>query len=126
MGSAAVGTSVLRHRSAACPIGTAPSNWHGGQTNSKRTRRFQMRTRLLLLTGVIAALLATPAVASAATITVNTTDDVNAGQCTLRSAITAANTNAIVGGCVKGTGSDVINFSLPPASTITLGSALPG
>src|SRR5204862_5517192 len=92
----------------------------------RTTRRFkQMRTRLLLLTGVVAALLATPAIANAATITVNTTDDVNPAQCTLRSAITAANTNAIVGGCVKGLGSDVINFNLPAASTITLGSALP-
>src|SRR4051794_12720072 len=125
MEPAATGASVLRHRSAGCPIGTRRPNWHGRQTNSNRHGGFQMRTRLLLLTGITAALLMAPAIAGAATITVNTTDDVNAAQCTLRDAITAANGDAATGGCVKGNGPDTIVFSVPPAGTITLGMSLP-
>jgi hypothetical protein len=84
-----------------------------------------VRARVLILISITAALFVAPAVASAATITVNTTDDVNAAQCTLRSAITAANSNSVVGGCVTGVGSDTIKFNLPANSTITLGTALP-
>jgi trimeric autotransporter adhesin len=60
-----------------------------------------------------AALAVIPAVASAA-ITVNGTGDLFAvdGQCTLREAITAANTNAAVNECAAGTaGADTIVFS---------------
>lgn len=76
----------------------------------------------------------------AATITVNSTSDTtNAtdGLCTLREAITAANTDtqsgAVAGECIAGSGTDTISFSIPPAApgcaggvcTITLsGSAL--
>jgi len=61
------------------------------------------------------------------TITVNTTDDeLNSdGDCSLREAITAANTNAVVDGCPRGTGADTITFSPPGTGTITLGSTLP-
>ena len=76
--------------------------------------------------------LTTSAVAS--TITVNSIADVSAndGQCTLREAITAANTNtasgAMAGECVAGTsGLDTIEFKIPAAGvkTITPASALP-
>ncbi len=58
-------------------------------------------------------------------ITVNTIDDPGlATQCDLRDAITAANTNTTVNGCVvSGTGNSLINFSV--SGVIALGSALP-
>jgi CSLREA domain-containing protein len=50
------------------------------------------------------------AAAAAATIAVTTTADTLAGaQCSLRAAIQSANTDAAVGGCVAGAGSDVIS-----------------
>jgi hypothetical protein len=62
--------------------------------------------------------------AFAATITVNSLADTGApGICVLRDAITAANTKTATNGCVAGTGSDTINFSV--AGTITLASTLP-
>jgi len=58
------------------------------------------------------------------TITVNTTADPGpTADCDLRDAITAANTELPVNGCIAGTGTDTINFDL--SGTITLGSALP-
>jgi CSLREA domain-containing protein len=68
--------------------------------------------------------------AQAATITVNTNaDDSTAnGNCTLREAITAANTNAAVDACTSGAaGADTINFAIPGAGphTITPTSDLP-
>jgi len=56
--------------------------------------------------------------AHAATITVGTTDDDSAanGNCTLREAITAANTNAAVDACAAGaSGADTIKFNIPSA-----------
>src|SRR3954454_5694528 len=52
--------------------------------------------------------------AAAATITVNTEDDqlANDGRCTLREAISSANTNTGVGGCAAGSGTDTIRFSV--------------
>ena len=58
--------------------------------------------------------------APAATINVTTTADefgTNPGNCSLREAIQAANTNAAFGGCTAGSGADVINV---PAGTYTL------
>lgn len=48
--------------------------------------------------------------AMAATLTVTTTDDTlaNDGQCSLREAITAANTNTAFNGCAAGSGADLI------------------
>ena len=63
--------------------------------------------------------------AHAVTITVNTTDDeLNSdGDCSLREAIQAANSDSAVDGCVGGTGEDAI--ALPAATyTLTLGSSL--
>jgi CSLREA domain-containing protein len=62
-------------------------------------------------------------------ITVNTDEDeLNTdGDCSLREAITAADTNAAVDGCDAGsaTGRDAIHFSLGPEATIVLASELP-
>src|SRR5687767_8182520 len=74
--------------------------------------------------------------ASAATITVNSTTDTvaNDGACTLREALTAANTNTASGGmageCAAGSTAptvDAIGFAIPGAGphTIQPGSALP-
>jgi hypothetical protein len=61
--------------------------------------------------------------AYAATITVNSLNDPGAsGICALRDAITAANTMTATNGCVKGTGTDTINFSV--TGTIPLGGTL--
>ncbi|MBI5825073.1 MAG: CSLREA domain-containing protein [Chloroflexi bacterium] len=62
-----------------------------------------------------------------ATITVNTaTDELNSdGDCSLREAIEAANTNSAVDACAAGTGLDTILFSdALGTATITLGSGL--
>lgn len=61
-------------------------------------------------------------VAMAASITVNeTADELNSdGDCSLREAIEAANTNAAVDGCTAGSGADTINV---PAGTYTLSIA---
>lgn len=76
-----------------------------------------------LLAGLV--VLAVAGAATAATIPVATTADTSAGQCTLRDAITAANTDAISGACTAGAGaSDVITFGFA-SGTITLGSPLP-
>jgi hypothetical protein len=65
------------------------------------------------------------AAASANTIAVETLADPGDGsQCTLRDAITAANTHAVSGDCPAGaTGSD--DITVTPAGTIQLASALP-
>jgi hypothetical protein len=65
-----------------------------------------------------------PASSLANTITVNSLNDVGAtGICTLRDAITAANTSAAVNGCGAGSGTDTINFSL--SGTISVATTLP-
>jgi CSLREA domain-containing protein len=70
------------------------------------------------LAGAVAvvAMLAAPSVAGAVNINVNTTaDEYDAGpDCSLREAITAAQTNAAFGGCAAGFGSDTITL---PAGT---------
>lgn len=59
-----------------------------------------------------------------ANIVVNTLADGSvAGACTLRDAVTAANTDAAVNACAAGSGADTITFNL--SGTITLGSTLP-
>ena len=64
--------------------------------------------------------------ARAATITVNSLADPGApGICTLRDAITAANTMTATNGCNPGSGSDTINFSPRMTGTISLVSTLP-
>ncbi len=71
---------------------------------------------------------ATPtATATPTTIIVTTTNDPStAGQCGLRDAITAANDQAVVNGCGKGSGNnDTIVFAPGVTGTIALTSALP-
>ena len=61
----------------------------------------------------------------AATITINNTLDsfFENGNCTLREAIVAANTDLAVDGCAAGSGADELNFSIP--GTVHLTSNLP-
>jgi hypothetical protein len=70
-----------------------------------------------------ATVLLVPAASRAATITVNTNADTSASQCTLRNAITAANTNAASGACTAGSGTDTIDVTA--TGQISLGSGLP-
>src|SRR5271156_4686352 len=74
---------------------------------------------------LVAVLLTLPALAGAATITVTTLEDPtgSTGTCTLRDAITAANTKTATNNCVAGDGTDTIQFGV--TGTITLSSELP-
>ena len=82
---------------------------------------------LVLGLGLLSSLAVSQALA--ASITVNSLADVaaNDGACTLREAVTAANTDtasgAATGECAAGSGTDTISFNV--AGTITLTSALP-
>jgi len=67
---------------------------------------------------------ALPGPALAATITVNTfTDELNAdGDCSLREAVVAANTNAAVDSCTAGSGADTINLQTGNYALMLAGS----
>jgi hypothetical protein len=83
---------------------------------------------MLAIGGMAALLAAMPTAAMGATITVTTTSDVSASECTLRDAITASNTNAPKGACPAGQAApvtDSIEFALPTPAVIVLESALP-
>ena len=84
-----------------------------------------IRTAFACLVALIG--LVVPATAGAATIAVNTTEPESTTQCGLANAITAANTNAVSGGCTGGSfaAPDRIEFALPPSSTILLKATLP-
>ncbi len=92
-------------------------------THSVPSQPKLVRSGLVVL---LAALASAPA-ASAATITVNTVvdDDLADGECSLREAILAANTDAPHTDCPAGAGPDRIVFTLAKGSTILLGSSLP-
>jgi hypothetical protein len=80
--------------------------------------------RTVVASAVIAtALLIAAGSASAATITVDTTDDTSATDCTLRNAITAANSDAASGACSAGSGGDTIRITA--TGNIQLGTSLP-
>ena len=85
-----------------------------------------LRYVLVGLVALVAVFLAQGQPAYAVTITVNSTGDVIAddGVCTLREAITAANTDtasgAMGGECIAGSGTDTIDV---PAGTYTLALA---
>ena len=87
------------------------------------------RWRLVFLLAMLPAAgllsLAQPSAVDAATIMVNTTTDElnNDGDCSLREAIQAANTDAAVDACSAGSGADTIEV---PAGTFTLGIPGPG
>jgi len=84
------------------------------------SRHPRVRKTLFALTGCLLSLSA-----HAATITVNSLGDTgsDAANCELRSAIVAANTDAVVDSCDSGSGSDTIRFSVN--GVITLTDALP-
>src|SRR5215208_6707586 len=94
-------------------------------------RRFMFLTVVALMVVVLAstAQISTAAVVAGTTIKVNTNaDELNTdGDCSLREAIKAANTNKAVDGCAAGssTDGDAIHFALGEQATITLGSTLP-
>ena len=76
------------------------------------------KTTISLLAFLCGVFVAIPA-AQAATITVTSESGGTGGpDCTLRDAITAANTNTATGGCPAGSGADTIE--LPAGATITL------
>jgi len=84
-----------------------------------------MRNALAAAGMAITLALVLSTVAHAGTITVSTLSDPSgpSGTCSLRDAVTAANTMTATNGCVAGTGNDTIQFSI--TGTITLGSTLP-
>jgi CSLREA domain-containing protein len=103
---------------------------------SATIHNLMIRRALLALAAIAASLLlvlgtaALPAQAQSITIkTVNTTEDEDNtdGDCSLREAIQAANTNAAVDACTAGssTEEDTIGFALGTSATITLDSQLP-
>ena len=68
---------------------------------------------------LVAVVLLSASSARAANIVVTTAADAGPG-CTLRNALTAANTDAAAGGCTPGQGADTITFDLTLPATITL------
>ncbi|MDA0245213.1 MAG: CSLREA domain-containing protein [Chloroflexi bacterium] len=88
---------------------------------------FPLRALIIMILAFALWTTAAPYPVHAATITVTTEVDEDGGgaDCSLREAITAANSNAAYGGCAAGTaGLDTIAFS-GVTGTINLGSALP-
>src|SRR5690349_13670886 len=88
---------------------------------------------ILLAGGVAAGLAAAPAaVLAGSVITVNSLANVDAddGECTLREAIAAANTDttsgATTGECAAGSGTDTIAFSVGGTISVTGATQLPG
>ena len=118
--------------------GRHPSAWKESDTMRTITHTLNLRRALLALAATAASLMmvltavALPAQAqdaSGTTITVNTNadEDNSDGDCSLREAINAANTNLAVDACPAGsaTGEDTIVFDLDSsATTITVGSRL--
>jgi CSLREA domain-containing protein len=85
-------------------------------------------TKLIFRNGCLAVLSLLAMPVGAATIVVNSAADSGAGNCTLREAIQAANSNAVVDSCVAGSGaSDTINFAITPldGSVKTIAPATP-
>jgi hypothetical protein len=86
--------------------------------------RLKWRLGLLAVTAIAAA--ATPAAASANTITIDSTADPGApGICTLRDAIAAANSNSAQNGCTAGGGASDVIDATGISGTITLAASLP-
>ncbi len=85
-----------------------------------------VRALVIVLGAVALGLYSQTGIAAAATIQVNTTADENGtgGNCSIREAVTAANTNAAFGGCPAGSGADTITFSVNGTFLLTLGELL--
>lgn len=84
---------------------------------------------LLLSVGLVLGLFVTQPASAQTVIIVNTTIDsiMDDGQCSLREAVIAANTDSATGGCPAGSGADIIQFdpsmSVPASFLLTLGGA---
>jgi len=97
------------------------------QTRSKTARSpLSSRNTLALrhrplATAITLALSLSVSTVQAANIWVDTASDGVTGQCRLRDAIIAANTDAVVEGCAAGSGADFIRLLNIAGSTITLG-----
>jgi hypothetical protein len=102
---------------------TVRARMRGPGRAKRREQAHRRHPRGIWLLPAFLSLLLAPAAASAATITVNTSADTSASQCTLRNAITAANTDSVSGACSAGSGTDTIDVTA--TGTINLGSALP-
>src|SRR5262249_26620501 len=94
-----------------------PRSESGALCSSARAGGIHMRTGRLVASSTLVVALAT--IARAATITVNSTADTLAtdGNCTLREAILAANSDTAVDACAAGSGPDVV---VVPAGTYSL------
>src|SRR5436190_20379271 len=81
---------------------------------------------LALVAGGVAVVTALPASAATVTVTTNA-DELNAdGDCSLREAIAAANTDAAVDACAAGSGFDVVVLAAgtySPAATLSIADA---
>ena len=89
---------------------------------TKLTHTFTKGLHLLVVTALLMAALAVAPVpvAHAATINVTTTSGGTGGpDCTLRDAITSANTDTATGGCPAGSGADIINLAAGGTYTLT-------
>ena len=77
---------------------------------------------LILILGLILGLSAASGARAATNIVVNTTADVvdSSGDCSLREAIQAANTDSAVDGCDAGSGDDTISFNLTGSGPYTI------
>jgi predicted outer membrane repeat protein len=88
------------------------------------THRFRRLITLAVVIGVAVPLVVGGSPASAAVITVTSTSEGTGGpNCTLRDAITAANTDAATGGCPAGAGADIIELAAGATYTFTTGLA---
>ena len=95
-------------------------------TFSEKVLKARQGMRWLPTVLTAAILLIGGAVAPCATITVDTLSDASVlGQCSLRDAIDAANSDTAVHGCAAGHGSDTIVFAKRLTGTITLAAPLP-
>ena len=97
-----------------------------------RHSRLRRAGALLLASGLVAALAASPAAVLAGTaIVVNSELNTvaNDGECTLREAIAAANddtaSGAMAGECLAGSGTDTITFTTAGSISVPLGQELP-
>lgn len=88
-------------------------------------KMFQHRSQIAAIVGVVTILSAAPAALSAAVLPVTTLADTDAadGDCSLREAIVAANTDAAHQECPAGSGADEIEIGV--AGTIALAADLP-
>jgi CSLREA domain-containing protein len=117
-----LGLAALRRRRASLLAASARASRNLTIPKIEETHRFSKPPLAAMLLVPLSLGLSTAA--NAANIVVNTlTDGSVTGACTLRDAITAANTDTAVNGCAAGSGADTITFSL--SGTITLGTTLP-